>query len=108
MEHDERSVHASSFGAAAVAYAEHRPGYVQAAVRWARIAARPPATCSPCSSIGPAPSAPDNLASDDDPNPEPEEVAIGFYRDLDIDGTLTAVLDQAHAISFLTRLRDQH
>lgn len=28
-------LHASSFGAAAVAYAEHRPDYAQAAVRWA-------------------------------------------------------------------------
>ncbi len=28
-------MHASSFGAAAVAYAEHRPDYAQAAVRWA-------------------------------------------------------------------------
>ena len=35
MDHDERPVHASSFGAAAVAYAEHRPDYAQAAVRWA-------------------------------------------------------------------------
>ncbi|MFD5270817.1 class I SAM-dependent methyltransferase [Streptomyces sp. NPDC058335] len=35
MEQDERLLHASSFGAAAVAYAEHRPDYAQAAVRWA-------------------------------------------------------------------------
>ncbi|MEV5550639.1 class I SAM-dependent methyltransferase [Streptomyces sp. NPDC052309] len=35
MDHDERLLHASSFGAAAVAYAEHRPDYAQAAVRWA-------------------------------------------------------------------------
>ncbi|MGF1427041.1 class I SAM-dependent methyltransferase [Kitasatospora sp. LaBMicrA B282] len=35
MDHDEQSLHASSFGAAAVAYAEHRPDYAQAAVRWA-------------------------------------------------------------------------
>src|SRR3954464_12106154 len=35
MDVDEQSVHASSFGAAAVAYAEHRPDYAQAAVRWA-------------------------------------------------------------------------
>ncbi|MFF0752837.1 class I SAM-dependent methyltransferase [Streptomyces sp. NPDC004267] len=35
MDHDERSLHASSFGAAAAAYAEHRPDYAQAAVRWA-------------------------------------------------------------------------
>ncbi|WP_151477869.1 class I SAM-dependent methyltransferase [Streptomyces albicerus] len=35
MEKDERLLHASSFGAAAVAYAEHRPDYAQAAVRWA-------------------------------------------------------------------------
>ncbi len=34
-DHDERSRHASSFGAAATAYAEHRPDYAQAAVRWA-------------------------------------------------------------------------
>jgi SAM-dependent methyltransferase len=32
---DERLLHASSFGAAAVAYAEHRPDYAQAAVSWA-------------------------------------------------------------------------
>jgi SAM-dependent methyltransferase len=32
---DERLLHASSFGAAAVAYAEHRPDYAPAAVRWA-------------------------------------------------------------------------
>src|SRR4051794_1120441 len=35
MEQDERLLHASSFGAAAVAYAEHRPDYAPAAVRWA-------------------------------------------------------------------------
>ena len=35
MEQDERLLHASSFGAAAIAYAEHRPDYAQAAVRWA-------------------------------------------------------------------------
>jgi len=35
MEEDERLRHSSSFGAAAVAYAEHRPDYAQAAVRWA-------------------------------------------------------------------------
>jgi SAM-dependent methyltransferase len=35
MEQDEALVHASSFGAAATAYAEHRPDYAQAAVRWA-------------------------------------------------------------------------
>ena len=35
MEQSERLLHASSFGGAAVAYAEHRPGYAQAAVRWA-------------------------------------------------------------------------
>jgi SAM-dependent methyltransferase len=35
VEPDERLVHGSSFGAAAGAYAEHRPGYAQAAVRWA-------------------------------------------------------------------------
>jgi len=32
---DERQLHASSFGAAVTAYAEHRPDYAQAAVRWA-------------------------------------------------------------------------
>ena len=32
---DERFSHASSFGAAAAAYAEHRPDYAEAAVRWA-------------------------------------------------------------------------
>ncbi|WP_285487046.1 hypothetical protein [Amycolatopsis taiwanensis] len=35
MEHEARLRHASSFGAAAVAYAEHRPDYAPAAVRWA-------------------------------------------------------------------------
>ncbi|MFF2041949.1 class I SAM-dependent methyltransferase [Kitasatospora sp. NPDC058170] len=35
MDQDERLLHASSFGAAAVEYAEHRPDYAQAAVRWA-------------------------------------------------------------------------
>ncbi|GAB3807062.1 class I SAM-dependent methyltransferase [Micromonospora zhanjiangensis] len=34
MEPDERSRHSSSFGAAATAYAEHRPDYAPAAVRW--------------------------------------------------------------------------
>jgi SAM-dependent methyltransferase len=35
VEQDERSLHALSFGAVAAAYAEHRPDYAQAAVRWA-------------------------------------------------------------------------
>nr|WP_206439338.1 class I SAM-dependent methyltransferase [Streptomyces scabichelini] len=35
VDEDELLLHASSFGAAAVAYAEHRPDYAQAAVRWA-------------------------------------------------------------------------
>ena len=35
MDQDERLPHASSFGAAAIAYAEHRPDYARAAVRWA-------------------------------------------------------------------------
>ncbi|MFD9127776.1 class I SAM-dependent methyltransferase [Kitasatospora sp. NPDC059571] len=35
MDQDERLLHASSFGAAAGAYAEHRPDYAQAAVEWA-------------------------------------------------------------------------
>ena len=35
MAEDERLLHASSFGAAATAYAEHRPDYAQAAVGWA-------------------------------------------------------------------------
>ncbi|MFJ1969257.1 class I SAM-dependent methyltransferase [Streptomyces sp. NPDC087903] len=35
MEKDERVRHSSSFGAAATAYAEHRPDYARAAVRWA-------------------------------------------------------------------------
>ena len=35
MEQDEWLLHASSFGVAATAYAEHRPDYAQAAVRWA-------------------------------------------------------------------------
>ncbi|GJF35135.1 type 11 methyltransferase [Kitasatospora sp. NE20-6] len=39
MDHDERLLHSSSFGAAAAAYAEHRPDYAQAAVRWVLEAA---------------------------------------------------------------------
>ncbi|MEU8484789.1 class I SAM-dependent methyltransferase [Streptomyces sp. NPDC048641] len=35
MDQDERLLHSSSFGAAATAYAQHRPDYAQAAVRWA-------------------------------------------------------------------------
>ncbi|MEV0277285.1 class I SAM-dependent methyltransferase [Streptomyces sp. NPDC050610] len=35
MDQGERLLHASSFGAAAVAYAEHRPDYARAAVGWA-------------------------------------------------------------------------
>jgi SAM-dependent methyltransferase len=35
MEQHARLLHASSFGAAAVAYGEHRPDYAPAAVRWA-------------------------------------------------------------------------
>lgn len=35
MEQDERLLHRLSFGAAAPAYAEHRPDYAQAAVHWA-------------------------------------------------------------------------
>jgi SAM-dependent methyltransferase len=35
VEQDQRLLHGSSFGAAAAAYAEHRPDYAQAAVRWA-------------------------------------------------------------------------
>jgi SAM-dependent methyltransferase len=35
VEQDDRLLLSSSFGAAAVAYAEHRPAYAQAAVRWA-------------------------------------------------------------------------
>jgi len=35
VEQDERLLHRSSFGAVAAAYAEHRPDYAQAAVRWA-------------------------------------------------------------------------
>ena len=40
----ERLRHGSSFGAAAAAYAEHRPGYAEAAVRWALepVRDRPP------------------------------------------------------------------
>jgi SAM-dependent methyltransferase len=34
-EAEERLLHGSSFGAAAAAYAEHRPDYAEAAVRWA-------------------------------------------------------------------------
>lgn len=39
MGQDEQLRHASSFGAAATAYAEHRPDYARAAVRWALGAA---------------------------------------------------------------------
>src|SRR4051794_16289131 len=39
VEPDEQRRHASSFGAAAMAYAEHRPDYARAAVRWALAAA---------------------------------------------------------------------
>jgi SAM-dependent methyltransferase len=39
VERDQRLLHASSFGAAATAYAAHRPDYAQAAVRWALEAA---------------------------------------------------------------------
>jgi ubiquinone/menaquinone biosynthesis C-methylase UbiE len=35
VDHDERQLHASAFGAAATAYAEHRPDYAQAAIQWA-------------------------------------------------------------------------
>lgn len=35
MDRDERLLHRLSFGAAAAAYAEHRPDYARAAVRWA-------------------------------------------------------------------------
>lgn len=35
MDRDEQAVRGSSFGAAAAAYEEHRPGYAEAAVRWA-------------------------------------------------------------------------
>jgi len=36
----DRLLHGASFGAAAAAYAEHRPGYAEAAVRWALEPAR--------------------------------------------------------------------
>ncbi|MFJ6378422.1 class I SAM-dependent methyltransferase [Kitasatospora sp. NPDC092039] len=39
---DERRLHGSSFGRAAAAYAEHRPDYARAAVRWALEAAPGP------------------------------------------------------------------
>jgi SAM-dependent methyltransferase len=42
VEHDARRQHASSFGAAAADYAEHRPDYSPAAVRWALAAAPGP------------------------------------------------------------------
>jgi len=35
VEQDERVLYGSSFGAAAAAYAEHRPDYAEAALRWA-------------------------------------------------------------------------
>ena len=34
-EAEDRLLHGSSFGAAAAAYAEHRPGYAETAIRWA-------------------------------------------------------------------------
>ncbi|MFJ7250090.1 class I SAM-dependent methyltransferase [Kitasatospora sp. NPDC098652] len=42
MDHDQHLRHAASFGAAAAAYAEHRPDYAHAAVRWALDAAPGP------------------------------------------------------------------
>ena len=42
MEQDERVLRGSLFGAAAAAYAEHRPDYADAAVRWARQTAPGP------------------------------------------------------------------
>ncbi|WP_143264938.1 class I SAM-dependent methyltransferase, partial [Amycolatopsis lexingtonensis] len=42
MHPETRLRHASSFGAAATAYAEHRPDYASAAVRWALEAAAGP------------------------------------------------------------------
>ncbi|MBD0689608.1 class I SAM-dependent methyltransferase [Streptomyces sp. CBMA123] len=39
MDQDQRHLHASSFGAAAAAYAEHRPDYAHSAVQWALDAA---------------------------------------------------------------------
>jgi SAM-dependent methyltransferase len=41
VEPDERARRGSSFGAAAAAYAEHRPDYAEAAVRWALAPAGP-------------------------------------------------------------------
>ena len=41
VEADERTRRGSSFGAATAAYAEHRPDYAEAAVRWALAAAGP-------------------------------------------------------------------
>ena len=41
VEADERARRGSSFGAAAAAYAEHRPDYAEAAVRWALAPAGP-------------------------------------------------------------------
>jgi SAM-dependent methyltransferase len=41
VEPDERTLRGSSFGAAAAAYAEHRPDYAEAAVRWALAPAGP-------------------------------------------------------------------
>ncbi|MFF0434031.1 class I SAM-dependent methyltransferase [Streptomyces sp. NPDC004327] len=52
MDHDERSLHASSFGAAAAAYAEHRPDYTQAAVRWALGSAPGPRVLDLCAGTG--------------------------------------------------------
>ena len=42
LDDEERQLYASSFGATATAYAEHRPDYAEAAVRWALQAASGP------------------------------------------------------------------
>jgi len=48
-EREERLRHGSSFGAAAAAYAEHRPGYAEAAIRWALepVSTRGPRSAGP-------------------------------------------------------------
>jgi SAM-dependent methyltransferase len=52
VEHDERLRLRSSFGAAATAYAEHRPDYAQAAVRWALEPAPGPRVLDPGAGTG--------------------------------------------------------
>jgi SAM-dependent methyltransferase len=56
VEPDWRAHYGLTFGAAAAAYAEHRPGYAEAAARWALAAAGPAAQA--LGAAGPSPQAP--------------------------------------------------